>query len=112
MDPSQPRPLAANLKSKASELKARAFQARAAARRCDDPAQAKRLERQADHDLREAGLAERAALSLEAETGNLEAYELLLAFQAGREKRPESREPKREAIEQPSPQGPTVRRGV
>jgi hypothetical protein len=100
MDPSQRRVTAAELKSQASDLKARAFQARAAARRCGDPAQAKRLERQAHYDLREAGLAERAALSLEAETGGVEAYEQLLAFQAGRPKRPEPRESKPEGIEQ------------
>ena len=112
MDPSQPRPTAADLKSKASELKARALQARAAALRCGDPAQIKRLERQADHDLREAGLVERAALSLEAETGSSVAYEQLLAFQAGREKRPEPLEPKREGIEKPPPRGSPVGRGV
>jgi hypothetical protein len=112
MDPSQPRPTAADLKSQAGELKARALQARAAARRCSDPAQIKRLERQADHDLREAGLAERAALSLEAETGGLEAYEQLRTFQAGREKHPALPEPKREGIEKPPPNGPRVGLGL
>ena len=111
MDPSPPRPTAADLKSQARELKARALQARAAARRCGDPARAKRLERQAAYDLREAGLAERAALSLEAETGSLVAYEQLLAFQAGREKRPGPLEPKREGIEKPPPKGSPVGRG-
>jgi hypothetical protein len=103
MNPSQPRPTAADLKRTACELKARALQAQAAARRCGDPAQAKRLQWQADHDLREAGLAERAAISLEAETGSSEVYERLLAFQAGRENRPEPREPKREGIEKAPP---------
>jgi hypothetical protein len=112
MDPSQRRPTAADLKSKACELKARALQARAVARRCGDPAQTKRLERQADYDLREAGLAERAALSLEAETGSSVAYEQLLAFQAGREKRPGPLEPKREGSEKPPPKGSPVGRGV
>ena len=112
MDPSQCRPTAADLKSKACELKARALQARAAARRCGDSAQTKRLERQADYDLREAGLAERAALSLEAEMGSLEAYEQLLAFQAGRENHPAPPEPKREGIEKPPPKGPSVGMGL
>lgn len=112
MNPSQPRLTAADLKRTACELKARALQGRAAARRCGDPAQAKRLERQADHDLREAGLAERAALSLEAETGGLEVYEQLLAFQARRENHPEPLEPKPEGIEKPPPKGPPVGRGV
>jgi hypothetical protein len=112
MDPSQPRPTAADLKSKASELKARALHARAAARRCGDPAQIKRLERQADRDLREAGLAERAALSLEAETGGLEAHKQLRAFQAGRENHPAPPEPKREGSEKPPPKGPPVGLGL
>lgn len=112
MDPSPPRPTAADLKGKAGELKARALHARAVARQCGDPAQIKRLERQADHDLREAGLAECAALSLEAETGSSGAYEQLLAFQAGREKRPEPLEPKRGGIEKPPPKGSPVGRGV
>ena len=112
MDPSQPRPMAADLKSKACELKARALQARAVARQCGDPAQTKRLERQADYDLREAGLAERAALSLEAETGGSVAYEQLLAFQAGREKRPAPLEPKRDGIEKPPPKTSPVGREV
>jgi hypothetical protein len=112
MNPSQRRPTAAELKSQAGQLKARALQARAAARRCGDPAQAKGLERQAAYDLREAGLAERAALSLETETGSLEAYEQLLAFQAGRPKRPEPRESKPEGIEQPPPKGLPVGMGV
>jgi hypothetical protein len=112
MDPSQRRPTAADLKNQAGDLKARALQARAAARRCGDPAQTKWLERQAAYDLREAGLAERAALSLEAETGGLEAYEQLLAFQARRENRPEPRESKREGIEQAPPKGPPVGMGV
>lgn len=112
MDPGQRRPTAADLKSQARELKARALQARAAARRCSDPAQTKRLERQADHDLRESGLAERAALSLEAEMGSLEPYEQLLAFQAGRENHPELLEPAREGIEKPPPKGPSVGVGL
>jgi hypothetical protein len=103
MNASQRQRTAADLKNQGCELKARALQARAAARRCGDPAQAKRLERQADHDLREAGLAERAAISLEAETGSSEVYERLLAFQAGRENRPEPLEPKREGIEKAPP---------
>src|ERR671939_110868 len=112
MDPSQRRPTAADLKSKACELKARALQARAVARQCGDPAQTKWLERQADYDLREAGLAERAALSLEAETGGSVAYEQLLAFQAGREKRPAPLEPKRDGIEKPPPKTSRGRWGV
>ena len=112
MNPSQCRLTAADLKSQACELRARALQARAAARRCGDPAQAKRLERQVDHDLREAGLSERAALSLEAEMGGSGAYEPRLAFQAGREQHPEPREPKREGIENSPPEGPAVGRGV
>ena len=112
MNPSQCRLTAADLKSQACELKARALQARAAARRCSDPAQAKRLERQADHDLREAGLSERAAFSLETETGDSEAYEQLLAFQAGREKHPGPREPKREGIEKPPLKGAPGGMGV
>jgi hypothetical protein len=104
MDPSQRRRTAADLKSKACELKARALQARAAAHRCGDPAQAKRLERQADYDLREAGLSERAAISLETEMGSLEAYEQLLAFQAGRENHPEPREPKRGGRREATPE--------
>jgi hypothetical protein len=112
MDPSQRRPTAADLKSKACELKARALQARAAAHRCGDPAEAKRLKRQADYALREAGLAERAAISLEAETGSLEAYEQLLAFQAGREKRPEPLDLKRDGIEKPHPKSAPVGMGV
>jgi hypothetical protein len=113
MNASQRQRTAADLKNQGCELKARALQARAAARRCGDPAQAKRLERQADHDLREAGLAERAAISLEAETGSLEAYEhLLAAFQAGREKHPEPLEPERAGIEKPPPKGPPVGMGL
>jgi hypothetical protein len=112
MDPSQPRPTAADLKSKAGDLKARALQARAAARRCGDPAQIKRLERQAAHDLREAGLAERAALSLEAELGGLEAHEQRRAFQAGRENHPAPPQPKGEGTEKPPPNGPPVGMGL
>jgi hypothetical protein len=112
MDPSQPRPTAADLKSKAGELKARALQARAAARRCGDPAQSKRLERQADHDLRDAGLAERAALSLEAEGGGLEGYEQRRAFQAGRGNHPAPPGPKREGTEKPPPNGSPVGLGL
>ena len=112
MDPRQRRLTADDLKRNAGELKARALQTRAAARRCGDPAQAKRLERQADHDLREAGLSERAAFSLETETGDSEAYEQLLAFQAGREKHPGPREPKREGIEKPPLKGAPGGMGV
>ena len=49
-------------------------------------------------------MAERAAIGLEAETGSLEAYEQLLAFQAGRENHPEPREPKWEGIEKRPPE--------
>jgi hypothetical protein len=112
MDPNQRQRTVAGLKQEAGELKARALQARAVARRCGDPAQAKRLNRQADHDLREANLAERAALSLEAETDSLAAYEQLRAFQGGRESHLGPREPKREGLEEPPSKGSPVGRGV
>ena len=103
MGPNQRQLTADDLKRNAGDLKARALQRRAAARRCADPAQAKRLGRQADHDLREAGLCERAAMGLEAETGGSDADEQRLAFQAGRENHPEPREPNRAGLGKPPP---------